>query len=960
MTSLATKPTLLLIDGSNLAFRMFFALEMTNLRDLNGNPTWAVYGTLKALFDAIEFAKPDHCAVAFDLPEPSFRHELFVDYKANRPDEMPDDLKAQWPVIKDGFAKFHIPVLEEAGFEADDIIGIMAKKAEKENYNVVILSGDKDLFQLVTERVSIAVPQRGGGLEIYTPEHVLERMGVRPDQVPDYKGIAGDSSDNIPGVRGLGPKAATNLLTAYNSLEEIYQNIDKVTPPKTKEKLVEQEENARLSKYLATIIVDPDAVKTCNLSLTHCRMDMPDTDNLIEFLKLMEFNSILRRLPEVLKPFNNGNLAEIVTEKTVTSISTTASSTTVTQTQTKFIDIDTPLESLTCTPVIVTTLPVLKDLVNELKAQKTFAIDLETDGLNTLSCNIAGIAIAFSDSHKAMPDDDEIKLYYIPTMHQDLEHIPLEDVIRELKVIIEDPDKLQIIQNAKFEQKIFMRHGWEIHSNFFDTMLASYVANASSKHGLKAQGKRIFHQRMQEIEEIIGVGRKQITIDQADINEVASYAATDALITYKLYFHYLNSLDVREMKLLNEIEFPLIAVLRDIELVGISLDTEFLKNLSVEVNGRLKEIEAEVFAICEETFNISSPRQLSAVIFEKLKIEPIGKRNKTGAFSTDSETLETLLYSEGLSEKQKGLILLITEYRTLSKLASTYIDNLPTLIAKEDSRLHSDFNQVVTATGRLSSSNPNLQNIPIKTEYGRKVRRAFIPLNDEYLILSADYSQIELRLLADMANEKALIEAFKRGEDVHKRTAMEIFGISETEVTEDLRRIGKTLNFALIYMQGPFATAKQLGIEMREAKEFIEKYFNAFKNIKPYMDTILKEAHQNEFVETKFGRRRYFQNINSPNKILVKEEERQAFNAVLQGTAADILKIAMINLYEELKEKSYKSRITLQVHDELVLEVYKPELEAIKTLVIEKMSAAAQLQVPLTVDVGVGANWLDL
>lgn len=940
---------------------MFFALEMTNLRDLNGNPTWAVYGTLKALFDVIEFAKPDHCAVAFDLPQPSFRHELFVDYKANRPDEMPDDLKAQWPVIKEGFAKFHIPVLEEPGFEADDIIGIMAKKAERENYNVVILSGDKDLFQLVTDKVSIAVPQRGGGLEIYTPEHVFERMGVRPDQVPDYKGIAGDSSDNIPGVRGLGPKAATTLLSTYKNLEDIYANIDKIGPPKTKEKLVEQEENARLSKYLATIIVEEDGIKDCDLSLIHCRMDMPDTDNLIEFLKLMEFNSMLRRLPEILKPFNNGNLAEIATKKIVTTeVNANEAVTTITQTQTKFIDIDTPLESLTCTPVIVTTMPMLNDLVNELKAQKVFAIDLETDGLNTLSCNIAGIAIAFSDSHKAMPDDDEIKIYYIPTLHQNLEHLPLEDVIRELKVIMEDSDKLQIIQNAKFEQKIFMRYGWKIHSNFFDTMLASYVANASGKHGLKAQGKRIFHQRMREIEEIIGVGRKQITIDQADINEVASYAASDALITFKLYFHYINSLDLREMKLLNEIEFPLIGVLRDIELAGISLDTEFLKDLSLEVNGRLKEIEAEVFAISEETFNISSPRQLSGVLFEKLKIEPVGKRNKTGAFSTDSETLETLLYSEGLTEKQKALIVLITEYRTLSKLASTYIDSLPTLIAKEDSRLHSDFNQVVTATGRLSSSNPNLQNIPIKTEYGRKVRRAFIPLNDDYVILSADYSQIELRLLADMANEKALIEAFKRGEDVHKRTAMEIFGIKEEEVTEDLRRIGKTLNFALIYMQGPFATAKQLGIEMREAKEFIEKYFNAFKNIKPYMDTILKEAHLNEFVETKFGRRRYFQNINSPNKILVKEEERQAFNAVLQGTAADIIKIAMINLQEELKEKSYKSRITLQVHDELVLEVYKPELETIKALVSEKMSSATQLQVPLTVDVGVGPNWLDL
>lgn len=946
-------PTILLIDGSNLAFRMFFALEMSNLRDSQGNPTWAVYGTLKALFDAIEFAKPDHCAVAFDLPQPSFRHETFIDYKANRPDEMPDELKPQWPIIKEGFARFHIPVLEEPGFEADDLIGMMAKKAEAENYKVVILSGDKDLFQLVNENISIAVPQRGGGLEIFTPGHVFEKMGVKPVQVADYKAIAGDSSDNIPGVRGLGPKAATTLLAAYNDLDDIYKNIDKIGPPKTKEKLVEQEEQARLSKYLATIITDTAGIKTCDLNLEHCKLDMPDTDNLMTFLKSMEFNSILKRLPEVLKPFNNGNLAEIKNHQEQYRLNIEAA-----VVQNKLLAIETPLKDLVLKPILVQEENALNDLIAKLKTHTVYALDLETTGLNTLSCEVVGIAIAFSDQ-KVLTSDDDIQAYYIPSKQQGINHLSLEQILNSLRVIFEDDSKTQIIQNAKFEQKIFQRLGIKIHSNFFDTMLASYVANPAFKHGLKSQSKRVFFQRMTELEEIIGTGKKQITIDQADISVVVNYAAADALMTYKLYHHYLQALDSREQKLLKEIELPLVSVLKDIELAGISLDKPFLADLSKELNFKLNQIQKKVYEIAGLEFNLSSPRQLSGVIFEQLQIEPIGKKNKTGAYSTDSETLETLLYTEGISKKHKELIALIIEHRTLSKLCSTYVDNLPSLIAKEDNRLHSDFNQVVTATGRLSSSNPNLQNIPIKTDYGRKIRQAFIPISDEYLLLSADYSQIELRLLADLANEKALIEAFKHGEDVHRRTAMEVFAIAAEDVDEDKRRVGKTLNFALIYMQGPFATAKQLGIEMSEAKRFIEKYFAVFKNIKPYMDSVLKQAHENQYVETMFGRRRYFQNINSPNKILMKEEERQAFNAGLQGSAADIMKIAMINLDQELKKRKSKSRIILQVHDELVLEVYKPELEEIKELVADKMSNAVQLKVPFLVDVGVGKNWLE-
>jgi DNA polymerase I len=955
-----TQETILLIDGSNLVFRMFFALEMSNLRDSEGNPTWAVYGTIKALFDAIEFSKPTACAVAFDLPEPNFRHEVFEDYKANRPDEMPDELKPQWPMVKELFYKLHVPVLEEAGFEADDMIGIMARKAESAGYKVVVLSGDKDLFQLVNENVSIAVPKRGGGLEIYDDALVIEKMGVKPTQITDYKGIAGDSSDNIPGVRGLGPKAATSLLAKYASLEEIYENINDVTPPKTKEKLIEQEDQARLSKHIATIIVDGSGVKNCDLSLEHCSLTLPDVNELISFLREKEFNTILRRLPVILKPFNGGELLKVDVgdlpeqEEYSPQKKEPASKVQVIK-QERLEKLDTPLTDIQITPMLIVDEVSLNSLIAELKNLDCYAIDLETDGLNTLNCNIVGWAISYNTQKNDL--DLGLKTAYIPVKHSNLQHLDSQTVVEKLKLILEDPTKLQIIQNAKFEQEIFIRYGIKPHGNFFDTMIASYIFNPSDKHGLKAQSKRIFQLRMKEIDEIIGTGKKQITIDLAPIIDVASYAATDAYITHKLYYYYKVKLDEREKKLLAEIEFPLVEALRDMELAGVKIDTSYLSKLSHQVHNKIEEVTKKVFELVNEEFNISSPKQLSVILFDKLGLPTVGKKNKSGGYSTDLGTLETLLHEYELSKEQRSLLTNILEYRTLTKLASTYIDNLPSLVSKETGRLHSDFNQVVTATGRLSSSNPNLQNIPIRSELGKEIRKSFVAKDGEYSLISADYSQIELRVLAHMAEEPALIDAFKLDQDIHKRTAMEIFGITEDEVDKEKRSIGKTLNFALIYMQGPFATAKQLGITMKEAKEFTWKYFQVFKNIKPFMENVLEFSHQNEYVETIFGRRRYFQNINSPNKILSKEEERQAFNAVIQGTAADIIKIAMVNLKTKLS--GYKSRLVLQVHDELVIEAPNSELDEVKKIVQDTMSSAVKLKVPLLVDIGTANNWLD-
>ena len=613
-----------------------------------------------------------------------------------------------------------------------------------------------------------------------------------------------------------------------------------------------------------------------------------------------------------------------------------------------------PPEQLEIKPFVVVDNASLESLVKKLEKADAYAIDLETTGLNTLNCEIVGWAIAIQEKK-------DIKTFYIPILHQNVLQLPSDSVLDILKPILEDDSKLQIMQNAKFERKIFTRLGVKCHGNFFDTMLASYIENSSNKHGLKAQSVRVLNKRMTEIEELIGTGKKQITIDQVPIDKVSAYAAADAFVTYELYKHYDKKLSKKEKELLFNIEQPLAAVLAEIEIEGISIDAPFFSELSEEISKKIEDLEKKIWKACDKEFNISSTKQLGVELYETLELPEVKKRTKTGAYPTDSGTLESLINEYEISKKQKETLEAVLEYRTLTKLRSTYVDNLPNLVSKETGRLHTDFNQVVTATGRLSSSNPNLQNIPIRTPLGRQVRKGFISRSKDHVLLSADYSQIELRILAHMTGGEQLIDAFKKNEDIHARTAMEILG--KKEITKDERAIGKTLNFALIYMQGPFATAKQLGISMKEAKAFIEKYFKAFPTVKPFMNEVLEAARENGYVETMFGRRRYFRNLNSSNKIIQKEEERQAFNSPLQGTAADIIKMAMISLHKALKEKGLKSRIILQVHDELILEVPKSELEEVEKLVKEEMSfdksKQVELKVPLLVDSGSGPNWLE-
>ena len=944
--------TIILIDAPNLAFRMFFAMERTNMRTLGGAPTWATYGFLKALFDLLDKTKPKLLAAAYDCKEPTFRHEAYELYKANRPEEMPEELSTQWPYIREGLESFEIPIYELPGYEADDVIGTLAKKASKEGYNVLILTGDRDAFQLINDKIKVLVPSKGE-LKEYGRQEVFDYWGIWPEQVIDFKSLCGDSSDNIPGIKGIGEKTAAKLLTEYGSLDNVFKNIKKIEKKGLQEKIKNGEKDAYMSKKLAAIHTDVPI----KIDLQDAHLNMPDMEKLVNYLQKFEFNSFIKRLPNVLASFNGGKTVDVKDlEKTILETRRD-----VMQQQMK-LDISTEsndiLDDLKTPDISFNLVDDEKELENlalELKKKKFICIDLETTSIDSNNCEIVGIGLAyFKDEKTNVEKSDGISSCYIPAGHNKGKQLNLDLVIGFLKPILEDQDKLKIAQNSKFEYKILKRHGVDIGENIYDTMLASYISNPDEKHGLKDQTARILGFRMTKIDELIGSGKKQISMAEVEIEKVAPYSASDTTYTLELAKYYENNLEKSLKKVLNEIENPLVPVLSEMELNGVRLDTKVLKDLSREITKKVHELETNIFKLSGETFNINSPQQLGKILFEKLKLEHEGKITKTGQYSTDARTLETLSHSD-----KTGIIENILEYRQFSKLISTYTDSLPEQIDKKTGNIHCDFNQTITTTGRLSSSNPNLQNIPIRSELGKKIRCAFTSGFENGLILSADYSQIELRILAHMSEDPVLIKAFKAGEDIHKRTAMEIYSVSENKITPEMRSYGKTLNFALIYQQGAYATARQLNISQKEAQDFIDKYFESFKKVKPFFENLLEGAREKGYVETMYGRRRYFKNLNIKNKALQREDERAACNAPLQGTASDIMKLAMVKLHKELKEKKYKSKLILQVHDELVLDVFPKEKEKIENLLKEAMELDEPLKVPLVVNLSLGKNWYE-
>lgn len=894
------KKRFFIMDGNAYIYRAFYAIE--GLSTSTGIPTNAVFGFTRLLLKLLFDDKPDYIAIAFDTAGPTFRHEEYAEYKADRP-EMPSPLAQQLPVIREVIDALNIPILEQSGYEADDIIGTVAKKAEAAGMEVIIVTGDKDALQLVSPNIKVNPYSFRGFFEpgfVFDREAVKERHGVEPDKVTDLMGLMGDKIDNIPGVPGIGKKTAPQLIEQFGSLEELLDHADEVKSESQKRLLKEYREQALLSKRLATV----DVNVPMNLDLKSCELRDFDQSKLMNLFRRLEFRQFIRELDLSQKKDVEVKYHTILTES----------------------DLD--------------------DLVGKLKQQTDFAVDTETSGLDPVTSDIVGISIAFQP-HEA---------YYIPVSHRYIgvpEQLPLDLVVDKLKPLLSDSSIGKIGQNIKYDLQIFKRYGIELSNISFDTMLASYILNPSARgHNLSDLAMEYLGHKMIPIQDLIGKGKNQITMDEVDVERASEYACEDADITLQLKSDLEPELHKCELEsVFREIELPLIPVLAEMEMAGIRVDTEYLKELSGKLSKQVDSLTEKIHELAGEEFNINSPKQLGEVLFEKLGLPP-GKRTKTG-YSTNEAELERL------SAAGYDLPSLILEFRTTAKLKSTYVDALPGQINPKTGRVHTFFNQAVTETGRLSSSNPNLQNIPIRTEEGREIRRAFVPGEECSLLLAADYSQIELRMLAHLSGDATLIEAFRNNEDIHSRTGSLIFGLPLDQITPNMRRQAKTINFGIIYGMGAFRLARELEISLGEAQRFIDSYFKTYSGVKSYFDGVINFARENGYVTTISGRRRRIQEINSRNRNTREFAERTAINTPVQGSAADMIKLAMIKIAEFFRSENLKSKLLLQVHDELVFEVHEAELDKIQRNVCSLMEEALPLDVPVKVDVGVGKNWLE-
>ncbi|MDB5100798.1 MAG: polymerase [Cyanobacteria bacterium RYN_339] len=927
-----SSPLLILIDGHALAYRAYFALMRGNFSTKAGHPTGAIFGFTKMLLEAIVKLKPQCLAVSFDLAGPTFRDEMFDAYKGHRA-PMENNLVVQLDPIRDVVRAFDIPIYEQAGFEADDVIGTVATRAAAEGYDVLILTGDRDAFQLVTDKVKVLYPKSGASdLEVYGPAEVLTKMGVRPDQIPDLKGLMGDSSDNIPGVPGIGEKGAVKLLLEFETMENIYKRLDEVKG-KVQDKLREHEQLARLSLTLATI----DTNAPVDVDFHACKLNMPDLAKLTAELEKYELTSILRQLPQTLGSFG-GDAAPAVRAKS-------ADAPTLFDVQPSQAEIAAATGSrpLNLDVTIVDTEELLEVLNGELAAAPQFTYDTETDGLQSVQCALVGVAIAVGG-----PEAKDCRCFYVPVKHEGHASLPWERVRAVLAPHFADPNKTKVAHNAKFDINVLIRHGLPCGGLTFDTMIADYlVYSGRPSHGLKELAWEHLRYEQTDIKALIGTGAKAITMDRVPVEKAAPYAAADVAVTTELRAFLGPKLpELNQEKLFREIELPLIDVLVSMEQKGVRLDVGYLKDLGDRLGTQLQAAEAKIHELAGEKFNINSPKQLAVILFEKLGL-PVIKRTKTG-ISTDAEVLEELADSH-------EIVASILEFRQLGKLKSTYVDALPLSINPATGRIHTSYSQTVAATGRLSSNEPNLQNIPIRTELGREIRRAFVPGSPGRVFVAADYSQVELRILAHITQDPTFVKAFRDDMDIHAVTASEIFNVPLAEVTSDQRRRAKTTNFGIIYGQSDFGLSKALRIPRKEAKDFIEKFNARYPGVQHYMIRTIAGAKRQGYVETLSGRRRYIPEVNSANRTLRDFGERMAINAPIQGTSADIIKIAMVRLQPQLA--ALGADMLLQVHDELVFEVDADKVEALTALVREVMESAFSLTVPLKVDVHAGENW---
>ncbi len=923
-----TDKKLFLLDAFALIFRAYFAFSRRPLINSKGLNVSAISGFTTTLLDLLARENPTHIAVCFDTAAPTERQETFTDYKANR-QEAPEDLIIALPYIREIIKAFKIPIVEKDGFEADDVIGTLAKKAEKDGYTVYMVTPDKDYGQLVSENIFMYKPASGGkDVEIYGIPEILKKWEIdEVSQVIDILGLWGDAVDNIPGIPGIGEKTAKKLIGEYGSVEGLLENTDKLKG-KQQENVINFGEQGLLSKQLATIITDVPL----EISEEDLVREEPDKDKLSEIFAELEFRTLGKRIlgdnfnvntanTGQIQMFGNGS-GEIKPEE-----DTVVPGKTIENTEHHYQLADSPAKH--------------KQLVKDLLQQKSVCFDTETTSVDANNAELVGMSFSWT-VHEG---------WYVP-MPEDQK--AAREILEVFRPFFESDNILKIAQNIKYDMIVLKWYDIDVKGPLYDTMLAHYLIEPDMRHNMDILAESYLGYTPVSIETLIGKkGKNQGSMRDVAFEDIKEYAVEDSDITLQLYQKLDPMLKEREAdKLFHEVEIPLVTVLRDVEYEGVGIDIPFLENYSTLLATDIDSMSAKIFEIAGVEFNLSSPKQLGQVLFEKMGIPYEGKKTKTGQYSTNEDTLNRLANEHAIA----GHIL---DHRELVKLKSTYVDALPKLINPKTGRIHTSFNQAVAATGRLSSADPNLQNIPIRTKRGREIRKAFIPRNEDYVLLSADYSQIELRIVADISNDEAMIEAFQKGQDIHATTASKVFGVPLEDVNPDMRRKAKEVNFGIIYGISAFGLAQRLGISRTEGKELIENYFAQYPDIKISMDHAVEFARENGYAQTILGRRRYLRDINSRNFTVRGFAERNAINAPIQGTAADMIKKAMINIHEAFSHTDFKTRMTLQVHDELVFDVPKNEVEAVRGMIEEKMKTALPMKVPIVVESGTGNNWLE-
>ena len=887
------RPILYLIDGTAYIYRAFHAVR--GLTNSKGMPTNAVFGFTRMLQKLVQERQPRYMAMCFDAKGPTFRHEMYSEYKAHRP-PMPQEMAVQIPYIKEVTKGFNIPVIEMTGFEADDLMGTYARLAEGRGYDVVLVTGDKDFMQLVTEHTVIYDPMKD---ETIDQTAIAKKLNLTPAQVIDMMGLSGDTADNIPGVPGIGPKTATSLIQNFGSLENLYDNIDTIKTPKQREKLATHKEQAFLSRTLATI--NTQVTPTIDPEQLVCRK--PDDTVLAELFQELEFRELQQNFQQTQPPQPTDYQAVLSVEQ-------------------------------------------LDELISRMGQCRYLAIDTETTSTNPMAAVLVGVSVAMKPC----------EAYYIPCGHRYMgapKQIPRATVIKKLKPILENDAIAKIGQNIKYDWTVLKRHGADLAGVAFDTMLASYLINPSKRaHNLDQIALDFLNHKTITFEDVAGKGAKAVTFDTVTLEKAVPYSCEDADVTLRAYEVLKPQLEeLGLMKLMEEVEMPLVPVLQAMEMVGICIDQNKLHDLGKSFEHQLQLLEEQIYAVAGETFNVASSQQLGRILFEKLKLPTIKKTKKKTGYSTDVDVLTRLA-------EQHELPALILRQRSLAKLKSTYINSLLDQVDPDTGRIHTSFNQTVAATGRLSSSDPNLQNIPIRTEEGREIRKAFVA-RPGWTLVTADYSQIELRILAHYADDPILIRSFEMDEDIHTRTASEVFALPPDQVSPDLRRQAKAINFGIIYGMSAFGLSRELGISAQMAQNYIDQYFARYAGVKAFMERTIAQARETQKIDTLLGRLRLLPDINAKNGNIRQFAERTAINTPIQGTAADLIKVAMIRMDEALKKQVLKTVMLLSVHDEIVFETPPDELEAIKTLAPEVMENVWQLKAPLKVNVAWGSNWAE-